>query len=138
MIIVDTNVFSKLMSRIPSPAVVTWLGSIEPDDLYTTAVTVAEIQFGLAMLPPGQRRFLLTGQYKQFVARGVEHRVLPYDAPAAHAYADIRAVRRALGRPISVLDAQLAAIARSNGYAVATRNTRDFDECGVPLIDPFG
>jgi predicted nucleic acid-binding protein len=104
--------------------------------LFTTAVTEAEIFYGLRIMPPGRRRAALEQMviaiFEQFADR-----ILPFDSTAAGAYADILSVRRKLGRPLGQSDAQIAAIARSRGAALATRNIDDFVGCGVVLINPW-
>ena len=80
---------------------------------------------------------MLTERFEQFVTTAFEQRILPFDEDAARVYGDVLAHRREIGRPISSLDGQIAAIARSRGFSVATRNIRDFEECQVDLINPF-
>lgn len=135
--LVDTNVISEIMRAVPSAAVVGWLNGQRPGSLYVSAVTIGEIEFGLRMLPAGSRRSRLKDQFERFVALAFVQRILAFDEPCARAYGEIMGLRRELGRPMSVPDGQIAAIARTNGLGIATRNTRDFEECGVALIDPF-
>lgn len=137
MIVVDTNVVSEFMASAPAPPVLDWLNAKDAADLYLTTISVAEIGFGLRVMPDGQRRRLLTDRFQQFLAAAFASRILPFDENAARAYGEIRGHRRELGRPMSVFDAQIAAIARTLGFAVATRNVRDFADCGLELIDPF-
>ncbi|MCF7996041.1 MAG: type II toxin-antitoxin system VapC family toxin [Chromatiaceae bacterium] len=105
--------------------------------MYLTAVSIAEIEFGLLALPKGNRRRLLAARFEQFVEVAFGERVLAFDEPAAHLYGRIRAERRARGRPISNFDAQIAAIVRANSVRLATRNVKDFDGCSLELINPF-
>lgn len=137
MIVVDTNVASELMRRAPDAGVVRWVRSARPDDLWTTAVTVAEILVGLARLPVGRRRDTLHRAVRE-VFRAFDDRVLGFDAAAADHYAEIVVARERSGAPIAGFDAQVAAIARRHGATVATRNTRDFVGTGVELVDPWG
>jgi toxin FitB len=125
------------MSPHPARAVVSWLNRQDSEDLYLTAITIAEIGHGLYTLPEGKRRRALTDRFDRFVERGFEDRVLGFDLAAARAYWDIMGRRRAMGRPIGALDGQIAAIARINRSALATRNVRDFEETGLQLINPF-
>lgn len=137
MILLDTNVVSAAMQpQFPAP-VVTWLNHHTTKDLYLSTITVAEIAYGLRLLPDGQRRALLTDRFEELLARGFEHRVLVFDERAARHYGEIKASRKEIGRPVRSLDAQIAAIARANHLSVATRNTRDFEDCGVDLVNPF-
>lgn len=137
MIILDTNVISEVMRPQPSAAVLAWLNAQDGNHLFVTAVTLAEIGYGLRILPDGQRRSQLQGRFEQFIAQAFEQRVLDFTAPAARAYAEIMGHRKETGRPMSLPDGQIAAIALANRYAVATRNIKDFADCGVALIDPF-
>ncbi len=137
MIVLDTNVVSEFMTSPPAAPVLAWLNAQDSAVLYLTTVTIAEIAFGLRILPDGRRRRLLGERFEQFLAEAFQSRILSFDEPAARAYGDIRGARRAQGRPMSTLDGQIAAIARSRGCAVATRNIRDFEDCGLELIDPF-
>lgn len=137
MIVLDTNVVSQAMSSSPSQTVLTWLNEQESELLYLTTITLAEIGYGLRILPAGRRRNLLEERFSEFVARGFSQRILSFDEAAASFYAELMGHRKELGRPMSVPDAQIAAIARSKDFAVATRNIRDFAHCGLILIDPF-
>ena len=133
----DTNVISEVMKPSPSEAVLDWLNRQQSDRLHLSSVTIGEIEYGLRIVPDGRRRRDLQNRFKRLVAAAFALRVLSYDEPAALCYGEIMAARKALGRPMSMPDGQIAAIAKANGGAVATRNTRDFQECGIELIDPF-
>ena len=137
MIVLDTNVLSELMRPAPSAIVESWLASQPMQRLFTTAVTQAEIFYGLALLPAGQRRAAMMAEAENMFAEDFEGRVLPLDPAAAHEYADIAATRRMAGRPIMPFDGQIAAIARSRNATVATRNVADFADCGLTLVDPW-
>jgi toxin FitB len=137
MIILDTNVVSELMRPAPSPAIPKSLSSYSAEELHTTSITLAEILYGIEVLPAGKRkRDLLAGAERlfQFVLEG---RILSFDEPAAQRFSQISADRRKRGRPISELDAQIAAIVRVHNATLATRNTADFDGCGVRLVNPW-
>ena len=88
-------------------------------------------------MPDGRRRRLLADRFEQFLAAAFESRVLSFDEDAGRAYGEIRGHRRELGRPMSNFDGQIAAIARTKGLAVATRNIKDFEDCGLELMNPF-
>lgn len=137
MILLDTDVVSAVMQPTPPASVLEWLDGRPTDVLYLSTVTIAEVQFGLEILPDGKRRRGLEDRFERFVAGGFAYRVLSFDEKAARRYGELRARRQGLGRPMSVLDAQIAAIARANRFAVATRNVRDFEECGLELVNPF-
>jgi predicted nucleic acid-binding protein len=137
VILLDTNVVSAVMKPVPVPAVVDWLDGEETAKLYISTISMAEIRYGLQILPAGQRRRDLEERFERFVARGFEHRILPFDEPAARLYGELMSHRRRIGRPLSALDGQIAAIARARHFAVATGNVRDFEECGLEVLNPF-
>jgi predicted nucleic acid-binding protein len=123
----------------PSPAatVMAWVEGQEPAALYTTAITVAEVGYGLLRLPDGRGRSDLVAAANAVFA-GYAGRVLPFDAAAAGHYGDLVVARERAGRPIAGFDAQVAAICRAHGAALATRNTSDFDGLGLSLVQPWG
>jgi len=137
VILLDTNVVSAVMAPAPPPTVLQWLDDQETAGLFICTITVAEIGYGIRVLPRGRRQGLLRERFTAFIARGFEQRVLAFDIVAAHEYAEIMGHRRELGRPMSVPDGQIAAIARAHRGIVATRNVRDFEECGLEIVDPF-
>lgn len=137
MIILDTNVVSETLLPAPSSRVVSWLQSQDQLRIYTSAITQAEILFGCEILPAGKRRDRLKAAVEDIFARDLRGRVLPFDEVAAVAYGEIVARRSAMGRPISQSDAMIAAIARVRGATVVTRNIRDFERCGIEVINPW-
>ena len=137
MVLLDTNVVSEFMRAAPSAEVLVWMDELPPRELFVTAVTEAEVRTGIAILPAGARRRGLADAAERTLGGLFAGRVLPFDSSAARAYAEIAAASRSAGRPISQSDCQIAAIARTRGMAVATRNVRDFSETGVELIDPW-
>lgn len=137
MIVLDTNVLSEMMRPTPSPAVEHWMGSRPAASLFISAITEAELRYGLALLPDGHRRRQLVAQAEAMLADDFAGRILPFDSSAASAYALIAAARRRAGRPISQADAQIAAIAASRGASLATRNVADFIDCGIDVVDPW-
>ncbi|MGE4482449.1 type II toxin-antitoxin system VapC family toxin [Acidocella sp.] len=137
MILLDTNVLSELMRPSPAPAVETWVSAQPAAGIFISAITEAELRYGLALLPDGQRRRRLLVQAQAMLAEDFAGRILPFDSAAAEAYAPIAAARRLAGRPISQADAQIAAIAASRGAALATRNVMDFTDCGITILDPW-
>lgn len=137
MILLDTNVVSEAMASAPNRAVLEWLNDRETESLYLSTITIAEIGYGLETLPDGRRRRTLSDRFERFVTTGFSHRVLSFDETAARVYGELMAHRRKQGRPMSALDGQIASIARASRFAVATRNVRDFEECGVEIVNPF-
>ena len=137
MIVLDTNVLSELLRPTPAPQVEAWLAAQDGTNVYFTAVGEAELRHGVAVLPAGRRRDALAQAIEGMLDEDFRDRILPFDREAARAYAAIAAERRAAGRPISQFDCQIAAIARAQGASVATRNTGDYEGCGVAVIDPW-
>jgi toxin FitB len=137
MIIVDTNVVSELLRPSPEPRVEAWLAARDGLDIYLTAISEAELRYGVAIMENGRRRDGLADAIDRILRDDMAGRVLAFDSAAAEAYATIAASRRAAGRPIAQADCQIAAIARARGATVATRNTADFEGCGVDLINPW-
>lgn len=137
MIVLDTNVLSEIMRPQPSNSVVNWLNDQNPLELFVTTITLAEIGYGLKILPKGQKRWQLEYKFTQYIDQGFAERILDFTEVAAHHYAEIMSHRKHLGRPMSLPDGQIAAIARSKSFKVATRNIKDFEECGSELINPF-
>ena len=137
MIILDTNVLWELMRTTPASPVVRWVALQPVTSLYTTSITEAEILHSVMLLPAGKRRNLLLAAAEAMFSEDFARRVLPFGSDAARTYATIAALRRRAGRPISHFDAQIAAIGRSARAALATRNTTDFEDCGVTLINPW-
>ncbi len=136
MIIVDTNVVAELMRPEPNEVVRRWSLALRSDESFTTAITLAEILYGIERLPSGRRKDLLrTTAAEVFATFG--DRVLPFDADAAGHYALIVEGRDRLGRPIDGFDAQIASICRVGRAPLATRNVRDFEHTGVEVIDPW-
>lgn len=128
MMVLDTDVVSEAIRAQPDPSVASWLASRPSSSLFVTTITQAELLHGLQLLPDGKRRRGLTDAVHTILRDEFRGRVLPFDGPAAEACATIAARRRARGEPISAFDAQIAAIARSRGAHVATRNVEDFKD----------
>lgn len=136
MIVVDTNVVSELMKSEPNQSVRRWTLARAGTDLYTNAITLAEVLYGIERLPSGRRKELLRSTATDVFAT-FAHKVLPFDAKAAAHYSQIVDARDRLGLPIDGFDAQIAAICLTNDCALATRNTKDFEHTGVDLLDPW-
>lgn len=138
MILLDTNVLSEFMRPQPNPAVVAWLDAQSPPAVWVSTVSRAEIELGLALMPASQRQQRLREAALAMFEEDFAGRCLPFDAAAASHYARIVAHRTRRGRPISVEDAQIAAIAVANGLVLATRNTRDFEGIDtLTVVDPW-
>ena len=138
MIVLDTNVVSELMRNRPQLEVLAWLDRQLVSALFITAITEAELRYGVAILPSGHRRERLAAEIETTLREDFAGRILSFDSAAARAYAVIAAARRAVGRPISQADCQIAAIARSRGVSVATRDVADFAGCGIKVVNPWG
>ena len=137
MILLDTNVVSEVMKTQPAEAVVAWLNGQDSGRLYISVTTIGEITYGLRTLPDGKRRSGLRERFERFVVLAFDQRVLAYDESAARVYGELMGDRKELGLPMSVPDGQIAAIARLNHLAVATRNVLDFEHCGIDVLNPF-
>lgn len=137
MIVLDTNVVSEPLRPEPDPAVLAWLNAQEPQTLYLTTVNLAELLAGVTLLPAGRRRDALAQALSTQVVALFGGRILPFDAKAAEMFATLHANAHAQGNPIGFADGAIAAIAAANGFALATRNARDFNGAGVEVIDPW-
>jgi toxin FitB len=134
MIVLDTNIVAALMSN--GADIDAWLDTVPRYELYTTVMTRAEIRYGLSRLSAGKRRNRLTEQANALFSE-TQERLLPFDAKAADRYGDLVAAREGAGRPISVADAIIAAIAWVHRANLATRNVGDFDDCGIQVVNPY-
>jgi predicted nucleic acid-binding protein len=137
MIILDTNVLSELMRPKPSPRVAAWVAKQPATELFTTSITEAEIFYGIELLTKGKRREGLLAAAEAMFAEDLAGRIFGFESDAARGFSKIAAHRRALGRPISHADAQIAAIANVRGAKLATRNVADFEDCGLDVVDPW-
>ncbi len=138
MIVLDTNVLSELAKPDPEGSVLTWVARQRRAELCTTAISEAELAYGLALLPRGRRREALAQAVARLLGEGLGGRVMAFDRIAAEAYGEIAAARRAIGRPVATADGQIAAIARARGAVLlATRDVRGFQDCGMQVIDPW-
>ena len=137
MIVADTNVISELTRQAPAPDVVSWLDSLAASDVATTAITAAELLYGVARLPDGRRKTELSAAVHGLLSDDFGGRVLPFDQLAAGRYAEVVSRREQLGQPIGTADAQIAAICSAVGATLATRNIADFKDTGIELINPW-
>jgi len=137
MIILDTNILSALMQTKVDVPVVEWLNSIAVESIWITSITLFEVHFGLALLPEGRRRDILTAQFEQVVATDLNGRVLLFDREAARMAADLAANRRKTGNTVDMRDTFIAGIALARKAAIATRNTKHFQDFYVKIINPW-
>jgi len=137
MIILDTNVLAELMRPKPSPRVAAWVAKQPAAELFTTAITEAEIFYGIELLSRSKRREGLLVAAEAVFAEDLAGRILAFESDAARVFSRIAAHLRALGKPVSHADAQIAAIARVRGAKLATRNVADFEDCGLDIVDPW-
>ncbi len=136
MIILDTNVVSEAMKPEPNPAVRAWLNNQSAETLYLSSVTLAEVLFGIQVLPAGKRKNMLTGTFDGLLEL-FKGRVLPFDIEAAHQYAQLAVKAKTSGRGFPTPDGYIAAIAAANGFIIATRDTSPFEAASVKVINPW-
>lgn len=137
MIVLDTNVVSELMKATPEPAVFAWVSRQPPQDLFISTISMAEIWYGIELLPKGKRRDGLWQEAEITFVRDFAGRILAFDEHAARMFGSIVAARRTRGRPLGIADGQIAAIAKCHQASLATRDISDFEGCGVQLINPW-
>jgi predicted nucleic acid-binding protein len=138
VILLDTNVLSEFMRPRPAATVVSWLDEQPAGEVYTSAISRAEIELGLMLMPPGKRQETLSQAAWAMFDEDFTGRCLPFDEDAARHYARIVSARTRAGRPISVEDAQIAAIALAHRMPLATRNTTDFELIdGLEVVNPW-
>ncbi|NJN61757.1 MAG: type II toxin-antitoxin system VapC family toxin [Coleofasciculaceae cyanobacterium RL_1_1] len=136
-LILDTNVVSELIQPMGSVDIRAWLARQNRSELYITSVTQAELLYGIEILPIGQRRQRLLDGTRRLFDQYLADRILPFDHVAAEVYAQLAASRRRRGHPMSQFDGQIAAICYVHQAGLATRNVRDFLDCGIALVNPW-
>ena len=136
MIILDTNVLSALMRQAPDRKVVAWLDRQPRISIWTTSVTVLEVQFGLQIIPGGKRRSALVQEFETLLET-IGHRVAPFDLEAAGQAGDLMASRHKKGRPGDLRDTMIAGIVLARHATLATRNTAHFSDASISLVDPW-
>lgn len=136
MILIDTNLISELWKIAPDPRVLGWMDAQVVETLFLSAVTVAELRFGIAAMPTGKRRATLSERLEGEVLPLFTGRILSFDLDASRAYADMMAAAKASGRAIGVADGYIAATALARGLAIATRDTGPFEAAGIKVINP--
>ncbi|EXJ15810.1 type II toxin-antitoxin system VapC family toxin [Imhoffiella purpurea] len=137
MILIDTNVVSEPLKASGNPDVRAWFDAQAIETLYLSTISLAELRFGIAVLPDGKRRELLQSSLETRVLPLFTGRILAFDEPASQSYAQLRARARAAGIAIAPADGYIAAIAASHGFAVATRDIQPFEAAGVVVINPW-
>tara|TARA_R110000850_G_scaffold214615_1_gene340488 strand:- start:3207 stop:3629 length:423 start_codon:yes stop_codon:yes gene_type:complete len=137
VIILDTNILSELMRPAPNMRVVNWLNAEEPLGVTITAITVAEILYGIERLPDGKRKQRFAQLAVEMFEEDFTDRVLPFDEVAAAYYATLVADSERSGRVVHSADAQIAAICQQHHARLATRNVKDFEHLGISIIDPW-
>jgi len=137
MMLLDTNILSEMMRPKPNAGVILWLNQQDSQGLYISSISIAEIRYGLYVLPKGKRRQLLQQRFELFVRKAFQFRLLDFVEQAANIYGYVMGEAKLTGHPMSVADGQIAAIALAKGFTLVTRNIKDFKYSGVMLITPF-
>jgi predicted nucleic acid-binding protein len=137
VIILDTNVLSALMRKLPDAAVVGWLDRQPAESIWITSVILFEARLGLALLPDGKRRAALASAFARVLEEDLQNRVLDFDTGAANEAAELAARRQRAGRPVDIRDTQIAGIALARHATLATRNGRHFADLEINVIDPW-
>ncbi|MGZ8403224.1 MAG: PIN domain-containing protein [Rhodoplanes sp.] len=137
MFVLDTNVLSEIMDPHGGQEVLAWCDPIPRSDLFTTALCQAEVLYGIAIMAKGRKRDGLIAVADTMFAEDFRGRILPFDERAAGHFADIFATLKRRGKPIRIVDAQIAAIVRARGMIIVTRNTKDFKNCEIGILNPW-
>jgi predicted nucleic acid-binding protein len=137
MILLDTNVISEPMRQKPNTQVAAWIDEQAVETLYISAITVAELRFGVATLPVGKRKDILQDSLERRILPLFFSRILAFDFEASGEYAKLMAKTRSEGLALGLADSYIAAIAAAHGMLVATRDTSPFIAAGIPIINPW-
>jgi len=137
MILVDTNVISEPLQAVPNQQVVSWIDSQQVETLYLSAISVAELRFGMMVLPDGKRKATLRQRFEEAILPAFEERIVPFDLGASEAYANLMARARAHGKAIGKADGYIAATAMHHGLIVATRDVAPFKAAELTVINPW-
>ena len=137
MILLDTNVISEPLKASGDPKVVAWINAQNIETLYLSTIGLAELRFGIAVLPEGKRKDVLHSSLEQCVLPLFEGRILSFDISASQAYATLRSRARAADQAIASAGGYIAAIAMTHGLSIATRDTQPFISAGLTVINPF-
>jgi len=136
MIILDTNVLSALMRNAPDPSVVGWMDQQPQSSLWTSAITILEIQTGLQVMPAGQRKLSLSQDFERLLDR-MNHRIAGFDEHAARLAAELTGSRQKKGRVIEIRDTMIAGIVLAHRATLATRNTTHFSDISAKVVNPW-
>jgi hypothetical protein len=137
MILLDTNVVSALMRARPDEVLLAWLDDQPRTSVWTTSITVLEVRFGLEIMTDGRRRQALEAAFERLIDAKLERRVAAFDGAAGHNTASLMGARRRRGEPRELRDSMIAGIALARRSALATGNTRHFDDAGIAVVDPW-
>jgi predicted nucleic acid-binding protein len=137
MIILDTNVISEVTKPLANANVLAWINRQDVDDLFLTAINLAELLEGVAILPEGKRKDLLKASIQEAIAKLIRTPILPFDRAAALSFVSVKMLAKARRYTLPVADGQIAAIASMHGFAVATRDVEPFLAAGVPVVNPW-
>ena len=137
MILLDTNVISEPLKLAGDASVLSWIDAQSIETLFLSAISLAELRFGMAVLPPGKRKDTLQSSFEQRILPLFAGRILPFDTAASQAYATLRALAREEGKAIAAADGYIAATAKTHGLMVATRDTAPFEAAGLTVINPW-
>ena len=137
MMLLDTNILSEMMRPKPDKGVISWLNQQNSQHLFICSISIAEISYGLYILPEGRRKQLLQQRFELFIRKAFQFRLLDFNEQAASIYGNVMGNAKVTGHPMSIADGQIAAIALANGFRVVTRNIKDFKYSGLVLINPF-
>jgi len=138
MIILDTNVISELMKVEPEPNVLKWVNAQKATNLAITTIAIAEIQRGIKRLPKGKKGKVLQNNFLEFIKKAFIGRILPFDEQAAYLYGEVVSEREKAGFNTDAIDLMIAAIVKNHGATISTRNVKDFKDCGIKVINPWG
>lgn len=138
MILLDTHILSEMMRPKPDTGVISWLNQQDSQGLFICSISIAEISYGLYVLPKGKRKKQLQQRFELFIRKAFQFRLQGFDEQAANLYGNVMGEAKLTGHPMSIADGQIAAIALVNSFTLATRNIKDFKHSGVRLINPFG
>ena len=137
MMLLDTNILSEMMRPKPNDDVILWLNQQDSQGLFISSISIAEISYGLYVLPKGKRKQNLQQRFELFVRKAFQFRLLDFNEQAGNIYGKVMGEAKLTGHPMSVADGQIAAIALAKGFTLVTRNIKDFEYSGVVLINPF-
>lgn len=137
MILLDTNVLSAVMRPVPEQRIISWLDRQPRLSVWTTSITILEIDYGLRIMPTGRKRSHLLAAFERVISEVLENRVGSFDTAAAQRAAELLAARRKAGKPIELRDTMIAGIALASHATLATHNTRHFADLAVPVVDPW-